>query len=278
MQELGFNINKVLSWFPREKETPYILVRVPPEHASKWVAELRDCVRRCYISDETLADRVRQLVGVLKDTPESGRTQIINSKLPDPGPTMAGDFGEILIYFYQAASAHPKIAFGPKKWRLKQDRTKPAPRSDVIHFILPSWPSPSEQDELLCAEVKLKSTKGAFSPIEKAIEGCEEDRTSRLSKTLVWLKERAICEPLGATQINHLDRFINATDHPPFTKRFSAIAVICSSLVDVELTKAPLKLPTDYTLVVVAVPNLHTVYNAVFDVVKSSTLPHEKTM
>jgi hypothetical protein len=123
---------------------------------------------------------------------------------------MAGDFGEILVYAYQAAKAVPPITIGPKKWRLKHDRTRPAPCADVVHFILPTWPISSAQDELLWAEVKWKSTSGSFNPIQAAITGCIKDRTSRLSRTLQWLKERALTENLGDVQIAHLNRFINA--------------------------------------------------------------------
>jgi len=269
----GLDVNQVLPWFPHEAETPYVLVRVSPDHSIGWAAALQHAVRRCYVTDELLRARAQQLEEELQGTPESRQAQIINSKLPDAGATMAGDFGEILIYMYQAARALPNSAFGPKKWRLKQDRTKPAPCSDVVHFILPTWPTPSGQDEVLCAEVKMKSTDNGKSPIEDAIEGCGKDRTSRLSRTLQWLKERAIADPLGAVEIGHLNRFINATDHPAAIKRFRAVAVVCSSLLTAELSKAPAQASPDYTLVVVAVPNLHAVYNAVFQAARRSTLP-----
>ena len=273
MNELGLDVDQVLPWFLHEADAPYVLVRVSPEHANGWAAALQDAVRRCYLTDELLRARAQQLEDELQRTSEFRQAQIIRSKLPDAGATMAGDFGEILIYMYQAARALPNRAFGPKKWRLKQDRTKPAPCSDVVHFILPTWPTPSGQDELLCAEVKMKSTNGDSTPIEDAIKDCAKDRTSRLSRTLQWLKERATIEPLGDVQIAHLNRFINATDHPAATKRFRAVAVICSSLLDAELLKAPAQASPEYTLVVIAVPNLHAAYNAVFDAARASTLP-----
>lgn len=114
---------------------------------------------------------------------------------------MSGDFGEILVYLYQAAKEHPVEAIGPKKWRLKQDRTKPSPHSDVVHYVLPSWPTPSAQDVILCAEVKTKATAGKTAPIKEAIEGCENDRTGRLARTLVWLRERALTEDLGDIEL-----------------------------------------------------------------------------
>lgn len=273
MNELGLDANHVLPWFRHERNQPYVLVRVSAENANGWVTALRDAVRRCYLSDEALHTRANELEAELQGTFESRQAAVINSKLPDPSATMAGDFGEILIYAYQAARALPRATIGPKKWRLKQDRTKPAPCSDVVHFILPTWPAASDQDEVLCAEVKMKATDGGSKPIQDAIADCAKDRTSRLSRTLQWLKERALAENLGAVQITHLNRFINATDHPAAIKRFRAVAVICENLVNAELPNAPRQASPDYELVVVAVPNLHAVYNAVFAAAKTSTLP-----
>lgn len=262
LDELGFDIQRAVSWFPHERDVPYVLVRVSDEHAKAWADALGVAVRRCYVTDSLLSERAKTL-GV-------SPSEILSAKLPDAGSTMAGDFGEILVYVYHAATEHPKFAFGPKKWQLKQDRTKPAPHSDVVQFVLPEWPTPSEKDVLLCSEVKTKSTNGTSTPIASAIEDSAKDRTSRLTRTLVWLRERAMGENLGDVTVAHLDRFINATDHPSATRRFCAIAVVCSSLVDAELVNAPTKTPVDYTVVVIAVPDLKETYTNVFDATHQS--------
>jgi len=183
---------------------------------------------------------------------------------------MAGDFGEILVFLYQASKEHSATAIGPKKWRLKQDRTKPAPYSDVIHFLLPNWPNSSTDDILLCSEVKTKSTNGDSTPIKSAIEDSGKDRVSRLAKTLTWLKERALIEDLGETTIAHLERFIKATEHPPAQKKFKAVAVICSSLLEQELEDAPSELPTGYSVIVISVPNLRETYMKIFETARQS--------
>jgi hypothetical protein len=265
MNELGFDIRQALPWFPHEQEAPYVLVRVSDEHARAWADVLGVPVRRCYVTDALLETRSKEL-GMPK-------SRILAAKLPDPGATMAGDFGEILVYFYQAAMEHPQVALGPKKWRLKQDRTKPVPMSDVIHFVLPSWPRASERDVLLCSEVKMKSTKSKYSPIKAAIEDSAKDRTSRLGRTLAWLEERALSENLGDVKIEHLDRFLHATDYPPATKRFRAVAVVCASLVDGELRDAPAETPAGYSVVVIVVPELHRTYNEVFGAARQSVVP-----
>lgn len=272
MNELGFDIKNALSWFNQEQDNPYVFVRVEEKCTNSWADEIRDAFRRCYLTDELLQDRTQELENKVPSTLEDRQKQIICSKLPDPGSIMSGDFGEILVYFYHAVKAYPHVSFGPKKWRLKETRTKAAPYSDVVQFILPSWPTPSVSDEILCSEVKSKATRSDYDPIKKAIEGCVTDRIKRLAKTLVWLRDRAIGEDLGNVHIDQLNRFINATDYPPAIKRFHAVAVICSNLVENELSNAPSSAAADYTLIIIAVPNLHTVYTAVFEAVKNSTI------
>lgn len=256
MDELGFDFNTVLASFQHEQDSPYVLVRLTQQEATQLIGNMAEALRRCYITDDLL----------IASAASTGCTQpqILASRLPDPGSTMAGDFGEILCYFYQSAKELPAFAIGAKKWRLKQDRTKPAPRSDVVHFLMPNRPDPSAQDTVLCAEVKLKSTAGDSTPIESAINDCAKDRTSRLAGTLVWLRERAMTESLGDIDIPLLNRFIDLVDHHPITKRFRAVAVVCESLLDQELLSAPDSANPDFSLLVIAVPNLKQIYEAAF--------------
>jgi len=262
MIELDLDVSRLLPWFEHEQDAPYVLIRVSDEHAASWASVLGVPLRRCYVTDDALEQNALR-TGLPKP-------ELIAAKLPDPGSTMAGDFGEILVYLYHAVREHPTAVIGPKKWRLKQDRTKPVPHSDVIHFVVPSWPQASEDDRVLCSEVKTKSTSGDFSPVTKAIADCETDRTSRLARTLAWLRERALGEDLGTTTVAHLERFINATDHPPAQKHFRAVAIVCSSLVDGELADTPDETPADYTVVVISVPQLKQLYEAVFNAARAT--------
>lgn len=256
MDELGFDFNTAAAWFQHQQDYPYVLVRLTEQQATQLVNEMAAAVRRCYITDDLLLSQA-----AYSGYPQS---EVLASRLPDPGATMAGDFGEILCYLYQSAKELPLVAVGAKKWRLKQDRTKPAPRSDVIHFLMPNRANPSAEDAVLCAEVKLKSTAGGSTPIASAIKDCAKDRTSRLAETLVWLRERAMTETLGDVDIPLLNRFINLVDHPPITRRFRAVAVICESLLDRELLAAPTAPSPDFSLLVIAVPNLKKIYEAAF--------------
>jgi hypothetical protein len=256
MDELGFNFEDAIAWFQQDQNHPYVLVRINTHHIAELSAEMGEPLRRCYITDAALQQAMAQ-----HNLP---RVDIVRAMLPDAGAVMSGDFGEVLTYFYQAAAELPANAIGPKKWRLKQDRTKPAPKSDVVHFVMPNRPFASAGDSVLCAEVKAKATAGNSTPIADAITDCKKDRTSRLASTLVWLRERAMTTDLGDVDIPLLNRFIDAVDSLPAAKRFRAVAVICDSLLNDELALAPNNADPEFTLVVIGVPELRTTYTAVY--------------
>ena len=261
--DLGLEIDAVEPWFAVEPQAGYTRVAVAAEYAATWDDILRDAVRRCYISDQQLAE----LAHVANTSP----AEIVAALLPDPGSVMSGDFGEIVGYIYLASREGDAAVIGPKRWRLKQDRTKTAPCSDVVQLILPQWPQASDQDRLVCAEVKAKATAGNFAPIAAAIDGSQRDRTSRLSRTLVWLRERSLLQDIGTVTIPQLNRFINATEYPPHVRQYHAIVVICSNLVEAELaTLVPTNIPEGCALAVISVPDLQNTYTAVFEAVHQS--------
>lgn len=262
MDELGIDFLDAVPWFPHDQEQPYVLVRVSAQSLEQLSARIGEPLRRCYITDVEL-EAAAQRHGV-------SRADIVRSRLPDAGATMSGDFGEVLGYFYQAAHELPSTAIGPKKWRLKQDRTKPAPKSDVVHFVMPNRPNASAADAILCAEVKAKATGGASTPITDAIADCKKDRTSRLASTLVWLRERALTTDLGDVDVPLLNRFINAVDGQPVAKRFRAVAVICNAFLNDELVAAPNVADPEFTLVVIGVPNLRETYTAAYAAAQNS--------
>lgn len=208
-------IDAVEPWFAVEPQVAYTRVAVAAEYAATWGEILRDAVRRCYISDAQLAEGAH--------TANTTLAEIVAALLPDPGSVMSGDFGEIVGYIYLASREATTAVIGPKRWRLKYARTHSAPGSDVIQLILPQWPQPSDQDRLVCAEVKAKATAGNFAPIAAAIDGSQRDSTSRLSRTLVWLRERSLFQDIGTVTIPQLNRFINATEFPPHVRQYHAI-------------------------------------------------------
>lgn len=257
MQELEVDLEAFGGIFSTIQSSPFTVVEIDAGLASALADQLRVPVRRCYISDETLQDR--------KARTSASAQEIIGSKLPDRGSTMAGDFGEILTALFQAAREHPGAVLDPKKWRLKQDRTKPAPGSDVVQMILPHWPAASEDDRIICSEVKTKSTRGNSKPIESAITDSKKDSSRRFIKTLIWLKERALDTGLSTVSVEQLDRFIHAIDYPTARREFRAVAVIAASLVADELVDVVAPPVSERALIVISVPDLKSNYELVYD-------------
>lgn len=262
VRELNLDPKVLGATFAIAQDSPYVVIEVTADRAASLTAEFGTAVRRCYVSDERLEAR-HQETSVAK-------SDLVQAKIPDRGSVMAGDFGEILTALFQAAEAHPLELLDPKKWRLKQDRTKAAPHSDVVQFALPRWPRSSADDQLFCAEVKTKSTQGTSTPIESAIEDSKKDQNGRLVKTLVWLRERSLDADLGTISIEQLDRFIDAVDHPPAMRTFRAVAVICSSLVEAETQDVHVPPSKECALVVISVSDLKNNYEALYDAVVAS--------
>lgn len=260
MQEMGIEPATAVTWFPTTPGRPYALIRVQANISATWPNDLAIAFRRAYISDRTIAEMAE-----LRERPPK---TILESVLPPAGPVMAGDFGEILVYLFQGSSHAPENLHGQKKWRLKETRTHAAPYSDVVHFYLPEWPTPSASDVLLCSEVKVKSTRSNGDPIADARRDSKKDQVSRLAKTLVWLQERAMTNL--EINVDQIDRFSNATEHPPYSKRFHAVAVIDDEFLDEEIGKIVTPLDQDCDLVVIAVPTLHATYTAVYEACSTS--------
>lgn len=263
MIELGLPPVVAGAWFVTQPQLGFTRINVAVDVAVTWGVVLRDAVRRAYISDQRLLASAQ--------TAQHTRAAILAAKLPDAGAVMSGDFGEIVGYMYLASRDPQQSTIGPKRWRLKQERTKAAPGSDIVQFVLPTWPNASDQDRVVCAEVKAKATPGSFRPIAKAIEGSQLDSTSRLTRTLVWLRERALTDDIGAVSISQLDRFINATEFPTYTREFHAVAVICTNLVEEEIaTLVPGDVPDGFAVVIISVPQLRNTYMSVYEGVHAS--------
>jgi hypothetical protein len=103
MDDLGFDFGNAVPWFTHEREQPYVLVRMTAQNVALLEAAMAEPLRRCYITDDALADAAARHGLTLSD--------VLGAKLPDVGATMAGDFGEVLGYFYQSVKEPP---LGPR--------------------------------------------------------------------------------------------------------------------------------------------------------------------
>ena len=213
-------------------------------------------IPNCYISEHDLAVRINE-TGL-------SSSEILQNKLPDTGSVMAGDFGEVLTLFY-LGSERTETVNKLRKWRFKQDRTKAAPHSDVVILYRENVDQATKNDFVICAEAKLKSTASTFSPIERSIEGYNSDKTGRLARTLVWLKEKAI-DHENTSYINFIKRFTDDHLNKEFNKSYRAMAIIDRNFLDDELVKS-LKLPTqgdEFEIIVLGINDLKDLYEQSF--------------
>ncbi|WP_019215542.1 Hachiman antiphage defense system protein HamA [Legionella tunisiensis] len=254
------DMENITSWFiDNQQPDGAISVRTHILDDSKHahiVRFLSKSIPYCYISKKDLEARVNE-TGL-------SASEILKNKLPDPGSVMAGDFGEILTLFYLGSERNEAIE-KLMKWQYKQDRTKAAPHSDVVILHREFKDRASKNDFVICAEAKVKSTQSKFSPIEKSIEGYCSDKTGRLARTLVWLKEKAIDEE-SPESIAYIKRFTDDLLDIEFKKNYRAVAVIDRNFLDQELQKS-LALPEqneEFEVIVIGIPNLKQLYEQIF--------------
>ena len=260
MNDLGIEPEDFRKVFPSSEEEEYLLIKISRAHAKNFAYDLRKAIRRCYITDERLIE--------CADREDVCRAEVVKSKLPDRGSTMAGDFGEILTSLYQICHEYPTKILDPWKLRLKGDRTKPAPYSDVVQFVLPRWPESSSDDRIICSEVKTKSTKGSSKPIVEAIKDSKKDSERRLPKTIAWLEEKSLDPGIDSVSRKQIKRFgENMIEYPEVNREFNAVAVICSSLVDDEIVDMDAALDKGTKLIIISVPDLKKNYEAVYEAV-----------
>ena len=210
----------------------------------------------CYITRKILKTQVKNTK--LKPS------MILANKIPDRGSVMSGDFGEILTLLFLNCECSERT-FPIKKWRYKQDRTKAVPHSDVVILYRKFTNGKASKDDfVICAESKQKSTNSKFDPIRKAIEGYKTDRTGRLARTLVWLKEKAI-DSGTEKQIKYIERFTELSK-VEYSKYYKAVAVIDLELVFDEITR-DIELPSQnayFEVLVLGIPDLKDFYETVF--------------
>lgn len=256
MQELSLDLENLQTYFHTTEEGGVQVVRLTSEDLANFIDVLPGAFRKLYISDAELVD--------LGDGSSDPLTSFVLDVLPGPGPTMSGDFAEMLTAIALAAMEHPVDVVELKKWRYKADRRKPAPYADVVQFVLPHWPAPSADDRLVCVEVKSKALKKkSWSPIEQALIGSKTDQDGRLGLTLQWLREKSRRDK-NTLATEQVERFLHAAKHPPAAHQYKAVAVISSKLVAEELAKERETSLPETTVIVIGVPDLKVTYTHVY--------------
>lgn len=191
----------------------YLIFQIKKENIDDFKTSLPEKFRDCYIPRDKLKSSIKNL--------EMKSEEILKSYIPDLKNVMSGEFGEILTY-YLLISNSPDSIVGPKKWLWKDDKNKAIQKTDVILFHKTET---SSNDYIISAEVKSKATKNAaYNPTENAIAGVIDDSISRLSKTLVWLREKAIKEEKQDT-MDFINRYLKISEFGTYSKKFKAVVV-----------------------------------------------------
>lgn len=145
--------------------------------------------------------------------------------------TMSGEFGEILIFDY--INFVLKYYVSRTRYFEKINPSQPVSGSDVIGYKIKDISKPSNNDQLLVAEVKTRSTKSGKkisldkNPLGKAITDSEKDKV-RLAESLNAEKRRLLTRN-RIDEANTVERFQNRTDNP-FLLDFYAVVVLDSDL------------------------------------------------
>lgn len=220
--------------------------------------------RDCYIDDQAIADALHADIGTT-------RSDIVLSVIPDDPSIASGDFGEIMSYFLLKNKYATRNVDGPKKWRWKMDRNSPAPHTDVALFTVAN--PPSQKDCVIAAESKSRAVSATKLQFLNALDGAKKDKTSRLAKTLVWFREKAIRTSDGEL-LRKMKRFIDSPEagNGPYLKEFKAILVTDSSLQDKEITVFNSAAPDleGIEAIVISIPNMRDFYVHLFGAVASS--------
>lgn len=219
--------------FSRTKEDDYFLHKLKDNEWDNVKTFLKSNALSCYLDEDKLSD-----IENIKDHTEK-KDFLRKYIFPSKGNIKSGDFGEILSYFF-IVERHKKlkdkiVLKGPKKWIWKDDNNKAAPGADVLLYSIKNSSKPSTKDIVITIESKMSATKAPKSRIQDAIDGAEDDRISRLTKTLVWL-ERKYALAGNTSKMQEIKRFQDPVTLR-YRKKHYAIAIINEKFLDDQLSK-----------------------------------------
>lgn len=221
---------EILKYFERTNIDDIHLYRLKKVDFDNFISELTEDFRSSYISNEEL-----EQLSVLNEITKSDFLE--KYVFPDRGNIKSGDFGEMLSFHTVIENYNNKGVklLGPFKWWWK-DRNKASQYTDVVLF----GNNTNGNDLIVAIESKMKATPSKAHRIQDAIDGSEDDRLTRLSKTLFWLEEKYA--RLGDVTNRKLsERFAYPTKYGAYDKVFKAIAIVDKTFETDELSKAFIK-------------------------------------
>lgn len=219
---------EILKYFDKSIENGISIYRFKSACLNDFQAEITTSFRNGYIDDNDL-----EVLSKKNNMPKS----IFLEKyvLPDVGNIKSGDFGEMLSFFSMLENYLQKgLKFsGPNKW-LWKDRNKASQYTDAVSFYIKNTSGPSIDDTIVSIESKMKAIQSNRHRIQDAIDGANEDRLTRLVKTLAWLEEKYA--KLGdITNRKIVERFRNPSEFGTYKKIFKAFTILDETFLDEEI-------------------------------------------
>lgn len=243
----------VLIHFDATSTATYTLYKLKKTERVTLLGKFPQNFRQCYITDDILDELSKKM----KITKAEYLEKYI---LPDKPNIVSGDFGEILSFWAikDKYLANGIKLDGPRKWQFKMDRNKAVMGADAVLFHRSDPTKPSKKDILVSIESKMKSVKSKADRIQDAIDGAEDDKKTRMAKTLIWLEELHAKDG-DLDSVNFVKRFNDPVTHGDFIKDFNAITILDSTL-ETEETGKTFTNSQNVTVIVFSVDDLKKAY------------------
>lgn len=240
---------EILCHFDRSENDGVHVYRLKEAQWDDFINKLTDEFRQSYIDDDELEE-----IAELNEIRQSEYLE--RYILPDKGNIKSGDFGEMLSFYAAIENFRNKgvSLIGPYKWMWK-DRNKAAQYSDAVLFSR----NTGGRDVLIAIESKMKATHSNNHRLQDAVKGAEDDKLTRLTKTLTWLEEKYA--RLGDVQNRQMvERFSNPSEHGEFDKFFKAIAIVDRAFENFELENELTKKEDEVVVLLFSIDDLQNAY------------------
>lgn len=191
------------------------------QYLNEWATSLKN-----HYVEEKMLDILRQGTGLTRKDYLKERI-LPDSTDPLGAATMSGEFGEILVYDYINYVLEYYVT--RTRYLEKINRNMSVSGSDVLGYKVADINKINNNDELLVAEVKTRSSKSSkkeklcSETVAKAIIHSSKDRV-RIGESLNAEKRRLIYRSRDE-EAKIIERFQNKTDYP-FKLVFFAVAVL----------------------------------------------------
>jgi hypothetical protein len=243
----------ILQFFSYFEKNGFHIYKLNIPDTESFLDAIKEEARKYYISDRDLAEKSEKN-GISK---KEFLEQYI---LPSIGKIKSGDFGEIFSCFSVRECYAQKgfILVCPRKFIWKMDRDKAMPFTDVVGFYREDITKASSNDFIVSVESKMKATNSSANRIQEAIDGAQKDRTTRLAKTLIWLKQKYARDG-NAEMHKFTKRYCDPVYQGTYNKIYEAFTIIDNKFEATEIEKS-VDNNDGITIIVISMDNLKNIY------------------